>query len=54
MATSKNKPSFEFCAKECGVLKFCPLGCICELSSLYGSLVFFACVVCLGWLFEAW
>ena len=25
MATSKNKPSFEICAKECGVLEILPL-----------------------------
>ena len=26
MSTSKNKPSFELCAEECGVLKILPLG----------------------------
>ena len=26
MGTSKNKPSFEFCAEECGVLKILHIG----------------------------
>ena len=34
--------------------KFCPLGCVCELSNLYGSVASFACAICLGCLFVAW
>ena len=50
MGTSKNKPSFEFCAEECGVLKILPLGMHLRIEQpVWQFSVFRLC--CLPWLF---
>ena len=50
MGTSKNKPSFEFCAKECGVLKILPFGMHLRVEQPVWQFDIFR-LCCLPWLF---